>query len=324
MPTSPTLSVFLESVPPWIPRICPAVDVETGCECSPDLCSCHLALSSKPHSSDPLGGGQQSSLTQVSWLACRCFFWASTFFKMKGKIPAGTEFWNQAPLGPGCSRHLPKPKSGSRGLRLQLILTLLFLCFFFCLFLVVLFFLNPQLWCDFDKSIPLKNLTFNSSAVFTDICSYPEVFIHELPLARLGLRYLHSSRWTGLAEGLRHASTPEARLPSSASPVSSASPSASFLLAPLPLLPVSLFLILPPPFLSLHFPRHPLSSFPFPSLPFSFPVTRLKALEQNVLLSPTQGRAQLSLNVRCTGKGRMEGRKKGRREGGKKEGRKRK
>ncbi|XP_020730921.2 adenylate cyclase type 8 isoform X1 [Odocoileus virginianus] len=33
------------------------------------------------------------------------------------------------------------------------------------------------LWCDFDKSIPLKNLTFNSSAVFTDICSYPEYFI---------------------------------------------------------------------------------------------------------------------------------------------------
>ncbi|XP_066873266.1 adenylate cyclase type 8 isoform X3 [Kogia breviceps] len=33
------------------------------------------------------------------------------------------------------------------------------------------------LWCDFDKSIPLKNLTFNSSAVFTDICSYPEYFV---------------------------------------------------------------------------------------------------------------------------------------------------
>ncbi|VFV29695.1 adenylate cyclase type 8 isoform 2 [Lynx pardinus] len=33
------------------------------------------------------------------------------------------------------------------------------------------------LWCDFDKSIPLKNLTFNSSAVFTDICSCPEYFV---------------------------------------------------------------------------------------------------------------------------------------------------
>lgn len=52
-------------------------------------------------------------------------------------------------------------------------------------------FFNPQLWCDFDKSIPLKNLTFNSSAVFTDICSYPEVFIHKLPLARLGPGYRH-------------------------------------------------------------------------------------------------------------------------------------
>ncbi|KAB0360586.1 hypothetical protein FD754_004742, partial [Muntiacus muntjak] len=36
---------------------------------------------------------------------------------------------------------------------------------------------KQNLWCDFDKSIPLKNLTFNSSAVFTDICSYPEYFI---------------------------------------------------------------------------------------------------------------------------------------------------
>ncbi|XP_074058443.1 adenylate cyclase type 8 isoform X2 [Macrotis lagotis] len=33
------------------------------------------------------------------------------------------------------------------------------------------------LWCDFDKSIPLKNQTSNSSAVFTDICSYPEYFV---------------------------------------------------------------------------------------------------------------------------------------------------
>ncbi|XP_074121568.1 adenylate cyclase type 8 isoform X2 [Sminthopsis crassicaudata] len=33
------------------------------------------------------------------------------------------------------------------------------------------------LWCDFDKSIPLKNQTYNSSAVFTDICSYPEYFV---------------------------------------------------------------------------------------------------------------------------------------------------
>ncbi|XP_043833936.1 adenylate cyclase type 8 isoform X2 [Dromiciops gliroides] len=33
------------------------------------------------------------------------------------------------------------------------------------------------LWCDFDKSIPLKNQTSNSSVVFTDICSYPEYFV---------------------------------------------------------------------------------------------------------------------------------------------------
>ncbi|XP_072459160.1 adenylate cyclase type 8 isoform X1 [Notamacropus eugenii] len=33
------------------------------------------------------------------------------------------------------------------------------------------------LWCDFDKSIPLKNQTSNSSAVLTDICSYPEYFV---------------------------------------------------------------------------------------------------------------------------------------------------
>uniref|UniRef100_A0A8C3XTB3 adenylate cyclase n=1 Tax=Chelydra serpentina TaxID=8475 RepID=A0A8C3XTB3_CHESE len=33
------------------------------------------------------------------------------------------------------------------------------------------------LWCDFDKSIPFKNLTFNSSESFTDICSYPEYFV---------------------------------------------------------------------------------------------------------------------------------------------------
>ena len=98
--------------------------------------------------------------------------------------------------GPVCPSCLPKPRSNSTGLRLQLTLTLLFLCFFcFVLFFVVFFFfLNPQLWCDFDKSIPLKNLTFNSSAVFTDICSYPEVFIHELPSERLGLRHLHQLR----------------------------------------------------------------------------------------------------------------------------------
>ncbi|XP_040403119.1 adenylate cyclase type 8 isoform X1 [Cygnus olor] len=34
------------------------------------------------------------------------------------------------------------------------------------------------LWCDFDKPVPLKNQTFNnSSAPFTDICSYPEYFV---------------------------------------------------------------------------------------------------------------------------------------------------
>ncbi|XP_029447901.1 adenylate cyclase type 8 isoform X2 [Rhinatrema bivittatum] len=33
------------------------------------------------------------------------------------------------------------------------------------------------LWCDFDKSIALKNQTFNSSALFTDICFYPEYFV---------------------------------------------------------------------------------------------------------------------------------------------------
>ncbi|GAB0181543.1 adenylate cyclase type 8 [Grus japonensis] len=34
-----------------------------------------------------------------------------------------------------------------------------------------------QLWCDFDKPVALKNQTFNSSASFTDICSYPEYFV---------------------------------------------------------------------------------------------------------------------------------------------------
>ncbi|XP_040210911.1 adenylate cyclase type 8 isoform X2 [Rana temporaria] len=33
------------------------------------------------------------------------------------------------------------------------------------------------LWCDFDKSITSKNLTFNSSASGTDICFYPEYFV---------------------------------------------------------------------------------------------------------------------------------------------------
>ncbi|XP_072184573.1 adenylate cyclase type 8 isoform X1 [Excalfactoria chinensis] len=33
------------------------------------------------------------------------------------------------------------------------------------------------LWCDFDKPVPLKNQTFNSSASFSDICSYPEYFV---------------------------------------------------------------------------------------------------------------------------------------------------
>ncbi|PKU38971.1 adenylate cyclase type 8 [Limosa lapponica baueri] len=36
------------------------------------------------------------------------------------------------------------------------------------------------LWCDFDKPVTLKNQTFNSSASFTDICSYPEVFLRVL------------------------------------------------------------------------------------------------------------------------------------------------
>ncbi|NXL90197.1 ADCY8 cyclase, partial [Alectura lathami] len=33
------------------------------------------------------------------------------------------------------------------------------------------------LWCDFDKPVTLKNQTFNSSASFSDICSYPEYFV---------------------------------------------------------------------------------------------------------------------------------------------------
>ncbi|XP_053100751.1 adenylate cyclase type 8 isoform X2 [Hemicordylus capensis] len=33
------------------------------------------------------------------------------------------------------------------------------------------------LWCDFDKPMPFKNQTFNSSVSFTDICSYPEYFV---------------------------------------------------------------------------------------------------------------------------------------------------
>ncbi|XP_054023496.1 adenylate cyclase type 8 isoform X1 [Dryobates pubescens] len=33
------------------------------------------------------------------------------------------------------------------------------------------------LWCDFDRPVALKNQTFNSSASFTDICSYPEYFV---------------------------------------------------------------------------------------------------------------------------------------------------
>ncbi|KAM6101817.1 adenylate cyclase type 8 isoform 2-T2 [Theristicus caerulescens] len=33
------------------------------------------------------------------------------------------------------------------------------------------------LWCDFDKPVALKNQTFNSSASFMDICSYPEYFV---------------------------------------------------------------------------------------------------------------------------------------------------
>ncbi|KAJ6663145.1 hypothetical protein lerEdw1_010738 [Lerista edwardsae] len=31
------------------------------------------------------------------------------------------------------------------------------------------------LWCDFDKPMPFKNQTFNSSVSFADICSYPEL-----------------------------------------------------------------------------------------------------------------------------------------------------
>ncbi|XP_060099195.1 adenylate cyclase type 8 isoform X2 [Heteronotia binoei] len=33
------------------------------------------------------------------------------------------------------------------------------------------------LWCDFDKRMPFENQTFNSSASFADICSYPEYFV---------------------------------------------------------------------------------------------------------------------------------------------------
>ncbi|XP_026559458.1 adenylate cyclase type 8 isoform X3 [Pseudonaja textilis] len=33
------------------------------------------------------------------------------------------------------------------------------------------------LWCDLDKQLPFKNVTFNSSVYFTDICSYPEYFV---------------------------------------------------------------------------------------------------------------------------------------------------
>ncbi|XP_066479774.1 adenylate cyclase type 8 [Tiliqua scincoides] len=33
------------------------------------------------------------------------------------------------------------------------------------------------LWCDFDKPMPFKNQTFNSSVSFADICSYPEYFV---------------------------------------------------------------------------------------------------------------------------------------------------
>ncbi|XP_053251265.1 adenylate cyclase type 8 isoform X2 [Podarcis raffonei] len=33
------------------------------------------------------------------------------------------------------------------------------------------------LWCDFDKPMPFKNQTFNSSVYLTDLCSYPEYFV---------------------------------------------------------------------------------------------------------------------------------------------------
>ncbi|XP_065483815.1 adenylate cyclase type 8 [Caloenas nicobarica] len=33
------------------------------------------------------------------------------------------------------------------------------------------------LWCDLEKPVALKNQTFNSSASFPDICSYPEYFV---------------------------------------------------------------------------------------------------------------------------------------------------
>uniref|UniRef100_A0ABM5GCS3 adenylate cyclase n=1 Tax=Pogona vitticeps TaxID=103695 RepID=A0ABM5GCS3_9SAUR len=33
------------------------------------------------------------------------------------------------------------------------------------------------LWCDFDQPVAFKNQTFNSSAYFPDICSYPEYFV---------------------------------------------------------------------------------------------------------------------------------------------------
>nr|XP_020670198.1 adenylate cyclase type 8 [Pogona vitticeps] len=54
-----------------------------------------------------------------------------------------------------------------------------------CAFMVLLFITAVQsllpssrwLWCDFDQPVAFKNQTFNSSAYFPDICSYPEYFV---------------------------------------------------------------------------------------------------------------------------------------------------
>lgn len=132
-----------------------------------------------------------SHLNPVSWLACKSFFWASA------------SSWQASPSSPSCPwllaegqqqlAHWSTPNTHTD------CCSCVFL-FFVVVFLLLLFF-NPQLWCDFDKSIPLKNLTFNSSAVFTDICSYPEVFICKFPVVRG--EHLHQLRDTHWPKGLR-------------------------------------------------------------------------------------------------------------------------
>lgn len=173
--------------------------------------------------------------------------------------------------------------------------------FSFLFFSVVLFFCNPQLWCDFDKSIPLKNLTFNSSAVFTDICSYPEVFIHKLPLP--GPAWLRQLQTRRRPKGLgKH---PEACAPLplpflllllSAFP--SLLVSSAFPLSLSCSLPCLSFLLLPFPHGALPSSSSSSSSFSFPSthfplslclfLSYSFPPARLTIQMQNVPLSSIQ------------------------------------